>query len=63
MVDSVEEFAVQQSKECVEKRLEPTTKDVFNLGDENEERKLQELMAEIEPLMKMTKEVPGTCAS
>ena len=42
MVDSVEEFAVQQSKEFDGNKLESTMKDGFDLGDEHEKGKLKD---------------------
>ena len=57
-IDSVEECAVQQSMENMRKKghevlhvkQDPTTKDGFNLVDENEKKEPEELEAEIEPL-------------
>ena len=43
VVDPPDEFAVQQPKGFDGKRLEPTTKDRFDLGDGDEKRKVDEL--------------------
>ena len=59
MVDPVDEYAVQQLKEFDRKKLKSTAKEGFDLGDEDDKKKLGELKVESEPLLKLTKEVLG----
>merc|ERR1712182_114954 len=59
MVDPVDEYAVQQLKEFDGKKLKSTTKEGFDMDDEDEKKKLEELKAEFEPLAKLMKEVLG----
>merc|ERR1711896_42857 len=58
MVDPIDEYAVQQLKEFDGKKLKSTTKEGLDLEDEDE-KKLEELKAEFEPLTKLMKEVLG----
>ena len=55
----LEEHALQQLKEFDGKKLRSTTKDEFDLGDEDEKKKFEEPKAEFEPLTKLMKEVLG----
>merc|ERR1711939_654005 len=57
MVDPVDEYAVQQLKEFDGKKLKSTTKEGLDIADE--EKKMEELKAEFEPLTKLMKEVLG----
>merc|ERR1712196_141082 len=59
MVDPIDEYAVQQLKEFDGKKLKSTTKEGFEMDDEDEKKKLEELKAEFEPLIKLMKEVLG----
>merc|ERR1719359_283895 len=59
MVDPVDEYAVQQLKEFDGKKLKSVTKEGFDLDDEDEKKKMEELKAEFEPLCKLMKEVLG----
>ena len=59
VVDHADEFAVQQPEEFDGKKLESTAKDGFDLGDNDEENKLEELKVEFKPLTKLMKEVVG----
>ena len=53
-VDLVDEYAVQQLKEFDGKKLRSTTKEGPDLGGEDARKKLEDLKAEIEPLIKVT---------
>jgi len=59
MVDPVDEYAVQQLKEFEGKKLKSTTKEGLDIDDEDDNKKLEELKAEFEPLTKLMKEVLG----
>merc|ERR1719337_386189 len=59
MVDPVDEYAVQQLKEFDGKKLKSVTKEGLDLDDEDENKKMEELKAEFEPLCKLMKEVLG----
>merc|ERR1712183_39838 len=59
MVDTVDEYAVQQLKEFDGKKLKSTTKEGLDIEDEDEKKKIEELKAEFEPLTKLMKEVLG----
>merc|ERR1712129_251051 len=58
MVDPVDEYAVQQLKEFDGKKLKSVTKEGLDIEDEDE-KKIEELKAEFEPLTKLMKEVLG----
>merc|ERR1712176_1597663 len=57
MVDPIDEYATHQLKEFDGKKLKSTTKEGLDLEDE--EKKLEEMKAEFEPLTKLMKEVLG----
>merc|ERR1711878_216466 len=59
MVDPIDEYSVQQLKEFDGKKLKSTTKEGLEIDDEDEEKKLEELKSEFEPLTKLMKEVLG----
>merc|ERR1711907_724949 len=59
MVDPIDEYAVQQLKEFDGKKLKSTTMEGLDIDDEDEEKKIEELKAEFEPLTKLMKEVLG----
>jgi len=59
MVNSVDEYAVQQLKEFERKKLKSTTKEGLYLGDTGWKKKHEELKALFEPLTKLMKEVLG----
>merc|ERR1711912_81938 len=59
MVDPIDEYAVQQLKEFDGKKLKSTTKEGLDIADEDENKKIEELKAEFEPLTKLMKEVLG----
>ena len=59
VVNLADEFAVQRPQEFDGKKLESTAKDGFDLGDDDDENKLEELKAEFKPLMKLMKEALG----
>merc|ERR1712174_53887 len=58
MVDPIDEYAVQQLKEFDGKKLKSITKEGLDIDDEDE-KKMEELKAEFEPLTKLMKEVLG----
>jgi molecular chaperone HtpG len=60
MAVSTDEYAVQQPKEFVGRRLKSTTKEGLEIDDEDENKKIKELKADFEPLTKLMKEVLGT---
>merc|ERR1712232_542103 len=57
MVDPIDEYTVQQLKEFDGKKLKSVTKEGLEIDDE--EKKMEELKAEFEPLTKLMKEVLG----
>ena len=59
MVDPVDEYVVQQVKTFGGKKLKSTTKGRWDLGDEDDKKKLEELEAECEPPTKLMMEVLG----
>merc|ERR1712167_114560 len=59
MVDPIDEYCVQQLKEFDGKKLKSVTKEGLDLEDEEENKTLEELKAEFEPLCKLMKEVLG----
>jgi len=59
MVDPIDEYCVQQMKEFDGKKLKSCTKEGFDMEDEDEKKKMEELKAEFEPLTKLMKEVLG----
>ena len=59
MVDPVDEHAVQQLKEFDGKKLKSTTKEGFDIGDDDEKKTLEELNTEFEPLAELTEGVLG----
>merc|ERR1712100_224747 len=59
MVDPIDEYCVQQLKEFDGKKLKSVTKEVLDIDDEDEKKKMEELKAEFEPLTKLMKEVLG----
>merc|ERR1712096_222320 len=59
MVDPVDEYSVQQLKEFDGKKLKSVTKEGLDIADEDEQKKIEELKAEFEPLTKLMKEVLG----
>merc|ERR1712057_31619 len=58
MCDPIDEYTVQQLKEFDGKKLKSTTKEGLDIEDEDE-KKMEELKAEFEPLTKLMKEVLG----
>ena len=59
MADPVDEYAVHQFKESDGTKMNPTTKEGLDLGDEDEKKTLEELKAKLEPLTELMKEVLG----
>ena len=59
IVDPIDEYGVQQLKEFDGKKLKSVTKEGFDIDDEDEKKKMEELKAEFEPLTKLMKEVLG----
>ena len=57
--DPVDERALHQFKEFGGKMLKSATKEGFDLGDDNERNKIEELKAEFKPLTKLMKEILG----
>eukprot|EP00971_Amphidinium_carterae_P169819 3364490-Amphidinium_carterae.2 len=57
VIDTLDEYAVQQLKEFNGKKLKSTSKEGLEIDDEDEKKKLGELKVEIEPLTKLMKEV------
>ena len=55
IVDLVDDFAVHLPKEFDAQKLTSTTKEGLDVGDEDEKNKLEELKAELEPLVKFMK--------
>ena len=55
----MDECAVQEPKEFDGENSNSATKEGFDLGDEDEKNKIQELKAEFEPLTKLMNEVLG----
>ena len=59
MADSVDDYAVHQSKEFDGTKQKPTTKEGLDLHDHDEKKTLEELKIEPEPLRKLMKEALG----
>merc|ERR1712178_641423 len=59
MVDSIDEYCVQQLKEFEGKKLKSVTKEGLDLEDEEEKKTLEEQKADYETLCKLIKEVLG----
>ena len=59
MVNPMDEYAVHQFNESDGKKLKSPTKEGLNLGDEDEEKMLEELKAKLEPSTKLMKDVLG----
>ena len=59
MADFVDEFAVQQPKECDRVKPKSTTKEGLDFGDQDEKKSLEELKIEPEPLGRLMKETLG----
>ena len=57
VTDPMEEYAVYQFKESDGTKLNPTTKEGLNLGDQDNKKKHEELKTEPEPLMKLMKHI------
>eukprot|EP00971_Amphidinium_carterae_P211628 4199176-Amphidinium_carterae.2 len=57
VIDTLDEYAVQQLKEFDGKKLKSTTKAGLEIDDEDEKKKLEELKVEIASLTKPMKEV------
>ena len=58
VADPVDECAVHQPKELHGTKPKPTTNEGLELGDQDEKKEHEELKAEFEPLMNLTKDVP-----
>ena len=59
MADSVDDFAVQQHKECDGMKSKQTTMEGLDLGDQDEKKSREELNMEPEPSRKLMKETLG----
>ena len=59
MADPADECAVHQFKEFGGKMLKSVAKEGFDLGDDDEKNKIEELKAEFKPLTKLMKEILG----
>ena len=59
VAEPMDEYAVYQFKESDGTKLNPTTKEGLNFGDENEEKTPEELKSKLKPSMKLMKDVLG----